>query len=56
MTPRPGRLVVPRARPLEAFAPQGAAQVLIAALGDAAAVRVPRFEGIECPPAALWPE
>lgn len=48
--------VDPRARMLEAFELRDGAWALVAALKDAAAVRVAPFEAIEFSLAALWPD
>jgi Uma2 family endonuclease len=47
-------LVDPRARTLEAFALRDAAWVLRAAFKDDDGVRVPPFEAVALPLAALW--
>ncbi|CAN5747039.1 hypothetical protein BH23PSE1_BH23PSE1_18380 [soil metagenome] len=49
-------LVDPKARTLEAFARRSGAWVLIVALKDDDAVRVPPFEATSFPLAALWPD
>ena len=47
-------LLDPLARPLEAFALEDGIWVLIAALKDDAAVRVPPFDAISFSLSALW--
>ena len=46
----------PLARTLEAFALRETAWTLIAALGDDAEVRLPPFDAVAFPLAALWPD
>jgi Uma2 family endonuclease len=49
-------LVDPLARTLEAFALRGGAWVLAGAVADDAEVRLPPFEAVGFPLAALWPD
>ena len=49
-------LVDPAGRTLEAFALRDGAWVLVAALGEDAEVRLPPFEAVGFPLAALWPD
>jgi len=49
-------MIDPKARTFEAFARQGGAWVLVAALKDDEEVRVPPFEAIAFPLSTLWPD
>ncbi len=49
-------LVDPLARTLEAFALRDGSWVLLAALRDDAEVRLPPFDAVAFPLAALWPD